>query len=156
MRRKVRRTLTVSAAPSPSTAEESETLVFFNRTSFHFRLSVLSSLLLNQFNRPETNPIAITPRSKTVLEAVALPAVYGGFVRVIWLQKSKGAYSIMMAELSDDGTPIGEPLQIHSSFSPISGPAATYGTDGARIMIVWSEDFSDGTVRILSKVIDLI
>ena len=134
---------------------DKQSLLVFNQTTPEFDRSNLSLMQVSEKNRRQLGPIRLTTKKEFTQEAVLLPAAADGLTRILQMEVLNGSYYLKLIKASDDGVLNGEPELIHTSSRPISFPTMAYDTGNTKLLILWCEDFDDGTVRLLARAKDI-
>jgi hypothetical protein len=149
--KKTRRSLLLSAAP---TSVEGESLILYNRTNGGLDYSVLS-LVRDVVAAKASDPIRLTTREVLAWEGVVLPPAADGLHRLVWAEDTEAAHYLKVQQVDAYGDLYGEPQVVRASQMRIRTPAASYSPDCRKILVVWSEDFEDGSIRVLGRYLEL-
>ena len=151
-RKKIRRSMVISAAPAE---DKAETLVSYDQTGFEYETSALAVLLVNEDGRTATGPSRVTARDDFSGESRLLPGAEDGFARILWLERLNGAFTLKLQAVTEEGDLLGEPQVVRASAQPIGAAAMAYGLYQDNVLVVWIEDSPGGGVSLLSRSIDL-
>jgi len=155
-RKRVRRSTAVSAARAE---DEDEILISYDQTSRDFDTSSVAMLKVDSSGSlssgPEmlslsSGPEMLTPQKGSSGDAVLLPAAADGLARILWLVRAGGGDTLKLQAVTDEGQAVGEPLVVRTTTVRINSPAMAYGKDGTSVLVVWSEDSTDGGVNLLA------